>query len=209
MKKGRFIVFEGVDGSGKSTQIGKLANYIREKDKYQEVFLTREPTVNANEIIRRLSSDADAFKGGDFFTNAFILDRRTHFDYLINPMLQKGVDVLCDRYSMSTCAYQQTQGVDLNSILKKHDGIIAPDLTFYIDIPLEVALDRIVGRAQGNEKFEKDEFLGKLINNYRKLTVSKDALTRKVLGKVVMIDGNSRVERVSAYVQQAFDNVWK
>ena len=209
MQKGFFIVFEGADGSGKSTQIGKLADYIREKNKYKEVFLTREPTANANEIIRKLVSDNDSFKGGDFFTDAFILDRRNHFNYLINPLLEKGVDVLCDRYSMSTCAYQQTQGVDLKSILKKHDGIPAPDLTFYLDVSLESSLDRIYSRRQGNEKFEKEEFIGKLIANYRKLAVSKDKLTRKVLGKVVMIDGNSRVERVSAYVRHAFDNVCK
>lgn len=209
MKRGRFIVFEGIDGSGKSTQIGRLAEYIRSKNKYQEVLLTREPTSHASSIKDVLEKSKDAFEGGDYLTEAFVQDRRSHYNFLIFPMLEKGVDVLCDRFSMSTCAYQQTQGIELAGILKKHEGIPAPDLTFHIDVSLETALDRIYSRKQGNEKFEREEFLTKLINNYRRLANSKDKLIRKVLGEVAIIDGNSRVEKVSAYVRQAFDNVWK
>lgn len=64
MVKGAFVVFEGIDGSGKSSQIAKLADEIRVRDKYQPVLLTREPTWRAGEIRKKLAEDRDAFSDG-------------------------------------------------------------------------------------------------------------------------------------------------
>ena len=144
-KRGLFIVFEGIDGSGKSTQIGKLADYIREVDKYQDVLLTREPTWRSKELKKLLIQEKDAFSSGERMAQLFIEDRKAHTFDQISSNLNQGVFVLCDRYSMSTCAYQSAQGVNLTRLIDAHrnDSIIIPDLTFFINVPEKIAEARM------------------------------------------------------------------
>ncbi|MEM4330888.1 MAG: dTMP kinase [Candidatus Pacearchaeota archaeon] len=191
MKKSFFIAFEGIDGSGKTTQIFELAKYLFRKNKKNNILLTREPY--KDERIRELlTKDKDPYKNSEKLANLFIEDRRIHLKELILPSLKKGIHVISDRFSFSTLAYQQAQGIPLSTLIKMHKGIIIPDAIFIIDVPVEVALRRIKKDKERNReiKFEKDiDFLKRIRENYLKLAFLPKH-------KVFVIDGNRKKEEV-------------
>ena len=206
-------MFEGIDGSGKTSQIARLANYIRGKDKYRDVLLTREPTWRASELRTRLSSDGDAFSDGEKMARLFVQDRKMHYERQIAPALEQKAYVLCDRYALSTCAYQATQGVPLETLLALHEeaGIRRPDMTFFIDVSRDIAEARMVKRGEAKEKFENNaEFREKLIEMYRTLidrSIREDRL-QNVIGPVALIDGNDTINAVEAKIKTLYDFVY-
>lgn len=214
-KREAFIVFEGIDGSGKTTQISRLGDYIRYLDKYQDVLLTREPTYRAEEIRTRLQSDNDAFSDGKRMAELFIEDRRIHVHEQIIPELRQKAFVLCDRYSMSTCAYQSTQGISIDELFNCHleAGIIAPDLTFYIDVSVEMANQRKVKSRVPLEKFEKDiEFNRKLREQYlllAQMAEEEGSLAQRVLGDVIVINGNHSKDDVASDISRRFERFYQ
>jgi len=133
VKRERFIVFEGIDGAGTSTQLIESVRYLESLDKYQDVLRTHEPW-KSGEIKRKLAEDRDAYSDGLKMAELYVQDRIQHTKELVQPILDKGVFVLSDRYSMSTCAYQSTQRVDLNELIKMHDlsRVLVPDITFLL-----------------------------------------------------------------------------
>jgi dTMP kinase len=155
MKQGRFIVFEGIDGSGTSTHVHKLAERIEQADKYQSVLRTHEPWQSA-EIKRKLEQEVDAYSNPAEMMGLYIDDRANHTKKLIRPTLKAGVVVLNSRYKMSTCGYQWAQGMNLHEILEMQEdrGILTPDLTYFLDTPQDVAAERIRRTRPKLEKFE-------------------------------------------------------
>lgn len=155
---GYLIVFEGIDGTGKSTQIRFLRDKLREWG--HEVCTSFEPTkgqwgslLRASMTEGRLSPDEEL--------ELFLKDRREHVSELIEPMRKRGVHVLLDRYYFSTMAYQGARGYD-PSVLRERNETFAPrpDLVIWLDISVETALERIGGRGEANE-FEQAESLRK------------------------------------------------
>jgi len=142
MKKGKFIVFEGIDGCGKSTQAWMLGKYLFELNKYNHVIMTREPWKN-QDIRKILKEDEDPYSEAEKLARLFIDDRKQHVEKLIKSNTRKKIHVISDRYSLSTLAYQQAQGVPLNKLLKMHKGLLIPDIIFLIDISVKVALQRM------------------------------------------------------------------
>src|SRR3989338_8675398 len=117
---GKFIVLEGIDGSGTTTQVQKLANYLFEKDKRNVVLLTREPTKLSPSGMGLRRRVAGALFPGEtrtddswYWASLFINDRRWHLDHLVVPNLRAGVQVISDRHKLSTIAYQSAQGADM------------------------------------------------------------------------------------------------
>src|SRR3989344_253148 len=98
--KGLFVVFEGIDGSGKTSQIERLARHIRAKNKYQDLLLTREPTWRAAELREKLQGDGDAFSDGERMAYLFVQDRKSHSGEQIALAVLERTVVLCDRYAM-------------------------------------------------------------------------------------------------------------
>ncbi len=211
-KKGLFIVFEGIDGSGKTTQIERLANYIRRKDKYQDVLLTKEPTWRAEELKKILATQKDVYSGGEECANHFLEDRRIHTYGQILPELKQRSHVLCDRFILST-AYQFTQGVELSVLIKMHNDrqIPTPDLTYFVDTSVDECIRRRLERGEPPEKFEKDiGFQEKLRDNYL-LIIDRsnsfpESVLQKLIGKVAIIDGNPKPEKVSSNIFREFDD---
>lgn len=191
-ERGLFVVFEGIDGCGKTTQIWNLARYIFDLDKHNHVILTREPYTDAN-IRTILRQDDDPYSQAEKLTNLFISDRRIHAEELILPNTRKGFHVLSDRYSFSTFAYQQTQGMELSKLLEMHKGLPIPDLIFVIDVPVAKAFERMKkrgGKDGVEQKFEQDKkFIEKLRKNFLKLS----KLDRH---KVVFINNTKNAEIV-------------
>ncbi|WP_407660726.1 dTMP kinase [Kaistia defluvii] len=160
---GRFITFEGGEGSGKSTQIRRLAERLRERG--QTVVLTREPggTEMAEQIRSFILSGGAEHLGPEAETMLFAAARADHVDRLIRPALERGEWVLCDRFIDSTRAYQGSDGVDsvlLDSLEKIAIGSVRPDLTLVLDLPVEIGLARAARRRSGEagpaDRFERE-----------------------------------------------------
>lgn len=210
MKKGKFIVFEGGDGVGKTTQIELLANYIRKKDKYQDVLLTREPTWRAEKLRSKLIEDEDPFSDPELTAELFVKDRYEHYYNQILPALEQQAFVLCDRFSFSTIAYQSVQGVPIEKLLKMHEEaeIGRPDLTFYIALPSRVAEQRMRQRGVEREKFERNlDFTRKLARQYSHLfnlsgeTHYDGSRLRNLIGNVKKIDGDRKVDLIQEEIK--------
>jgi dTMP kinase len=143
---GRFIVFEGPEGGGKSTQIGRLASHLTEEG--HEIVVTREPggTPVGDAIRWVLLEREDAVMLAE--TEAFLLSaaRAQHVHDVIRPALRRGCIVVCDRYADSTRAYQGGGGgmseVDLECIQRIATGGLTPELRILLDLPVETGLAR-------------------------------------------------------------------
>ena len=149
---GKFISFEGGEGSGKSTQIKMLAERLAAAK--LRTIVTREPGGSPGaEIIRHLVlSGMGKLLGPDAETLLFAAARDDHVRTVIQPALNQGTWVLCDRFSDSTRAYQGRLGKVapgvLNAMQRVTIGDLKPDLTIILDVPVEVGLKRAAGAAR-------------------------------------------------------------
>ncbi len=160
-RKGLLIVFEGTDGTGKSTQLQLLKKYLSAGR--LSVTTTCEPTHGPFGIkIRELYHNRHKCSPEEEL-ELFMADRRQHVSELINPALQRGEIILCDRYFLSTAAYQGAAGFDPETILKRNDFAPEPDLALLFHTPLAVGSKRIVsGRGDTLNDFEQLDFLKKV-----------------------------------------------
>lgn len=154
---GLFISFEGIDGSGKSTQARRLAEVLRGMGR--RVVLTREPggSPGAEEIRRLLVSGDAARWSAETEILLFTAARRDHLEKTILPALAKGAVVITDRFADSTRVYQGCARGDLRQTVDAlHDALIgrAPDLTLIIDMDPRTALTRGLARKSGEDRFE-------------------------------------------------------
>ena len=154
---GLFLSFEGIDGSGKSTQARRLADALRAAGR--EVVLTREPGGSPGaEEIRRLVLEGDADRwSAETEILLFTAARRDHLERTIQPALAAGKVVICDRFADSTRVYQGVSRGDLRQIVDRlHAMMIGrePDLTLLIDMDPAKGLARALGRQGTEERFE-------------------------------------------------------
>lgn len=195
---GRLISFEGIDGSGKSTQARRLAEHLR--DTGRDPLLTREPGGSPGaEDIRRLLVEGDPDRWSpETELLLFTAARRDHLERLIQPALAEGRDVITDRFADSTRVYQGATRGDLRALVDQlHSLMIGrePDLTFVIDMPPELALTRGLARASGEDRFEE---FG--LPFQTALRVGFLDLARANPDRCVVIDGNRPEAEVAADV---------
>ena len=197
--RNQFITFEGGEGSGKSTQINLLHNFLIEKGK--DVVSTREPggTPSA-EIIRDLLTKGDADRWSPA-TEALLMwaARSEHVEKLIKPSLDKGKWVLCDRFYHSTYAYQgvgHNLGIENMRIIKKIIiGEITPNLTFILDIDPVNGIGRTKNRASNEDRFEKMNLA--FHNNLRKAFIQ---FAKKNPKRFIVIDAELSLEKISEII---------
>ena len=204
-EKGIFIVFEGIDGCGKSTQIRKLVKHIFKRDKYNHVVLTREPYRDA-EIRKVITSDDDPMTEAEKLADLFISDRKKHVEELIKPILGMGLFVISDRYKLSTITYQSAQGLNMDGLIARHSNLPIPDMTFIVDISPEEArkrMDKEEVSIRGKEhRFEANlDFSKKLRENHHK--------AKEILGKsgekIFVINGERDTEAVFEDIKNIFE----
>jgi len=154
MKRGLLIAFEGIDGTGKSTQLQLLAAFLR--DRGCRVVTTREPTNSSfGRRIRELYVDRGSCTLEEEL-ELFIQDRRLHVRELIEPQLAEGALVLTDRYYFSTAAYQGAAGMDMEEIFIRNSFAPVPDLVILLAMDPKVSIDRIQeGRGEELNDFEQ------------------------------------------------------
>jgi dTMP kinase len=202
--RGRFVSFEGGEGSGKSTQIKKLAERL-EALKLRAIS-TREPGGSPGaEIIRHLVlSGMGKLLGPDAETLLFAAARDDHVRTVIQPALNQGTWVLCDRFSDSTRAYQGRMGHVptglLNAMQRVTIGDLKPDLTIILDVPVEVGLRRAAAR-RGNrapDRFESEDlkFHQDLRDAYREIAAAEPE-------RCVLVDADANPDTVAAQVWTA------
>lgn len=184
---GKFIVFEGLDGSGQSTQTSLLRDFLL-KQGYQ-VVITKEPTKDseAGRKIRQILDEKTQEDPAEL-QKLFAKDREEHLKKIIIPSLKQGRFVISDRYFFSSFAFGASDGVDLDWLIKLNDNFLIPDQTFILDVRPEVCLDRIEKRGTTKTFFEKQEKMVKILSVYKILP--------QRFPKAVLIDGERPITEI-------------
>jgi dTMP kinase len=200
----KFITFEGIEGSGKSTQVKKLHVFFLEKN--IDTILTREPGGTfAGEKIREILIDEKIEKleaKTELFLN--FAARLEHVEKIIKPSLTQGKTVISDRFFDSTFAYQGNAfGLDetlIEEVKKMAISDFAPDITFLIDVPVEAAFARIQARADNN-RYEKlgFDFHQKVRDGFLQLA--------KKNPRIKVIDGTKNQQEVFAEIIQILTSI--
>ncbi len=195
MTKGVFLTFEGIDGSGKSSQAKILAEALRERG--HSVVLTREPGGSPGaEEIRKLLVEGDPNRWSpETEILLFYAARRDHVERTILPALERGDIVISDRFADSTRVYQGAVRSELRETVDAiHDLMIGfePDRTFIIDMDPDAALSRGLARKSGEDRFEDFglEFQHRLRDGFQTLAKSTPE-------RCVLIDGNRPIDEIS------------
>jgi len=202
--RGRFITFEGGEGSGKSTQINKLSERLEAA--HVRTTITREPGGSPGaEIIRHLVlSGMGKLLGAEAETLLFAAARDDHVRSVILPALAQGTWVLCDRFYDSTRAYQSRVGhvapALVNAMTRVTIGDLKPDLTIILDVPVEAGLKRAAARrgSDAPDRFESEDvqFHQALRDAYREIASAEPE-------RCVVIDANADVNTVAGKVWTA------
>ena len=196
--RGRLVTFEGIEGSGKSSLVTRLAASLGRPDR--QVVATREPGEGLDPEIReyvltraRLQPLSEAFY--------MLMDRHQHVVGMLRPLLESGVHVLCDRYVDSTVAYQGGgSGIDRAALVAMNDlavGATKPDLTILLDLEVRVALERVRARSPHKQldRFESEtvEFHERVRRTYLDLAAAEPR-------RIVVVDAARPTEDVVAAV---------
>lgn len=190
--RGKFIVFEGIDGSGKTTQIKKVSRRLKASG--LKVYSTFEPTDGPiGSLIRKMLA-GKVSTDQRTIASLFAADRTDHLVNKVNGIRQKvdqGEIVLCDRYYFSSYAYH-AQYIDMEWVIHANSlnaEILRPDMTIFIDVDPDICFERIKNSRSNFEMYEKIDIMKKVRANYFK---AFDVLSS--LEKIVIIDGNSSME---------------
>ena len=201
---GLFITFEGVEGSGKSTQIQRLADRIKSKDANLDLLVTREPGgTDSAESIRQLlvTGRADKWRAA---TEAMLMSasRHEHVEHVIRPAIASGAIVVCDRFYDSTRVYQGIVGgvpePDIEALNRLACGNLVPDLTILLDMDVDEGLRRADGRETAETRFES-----KGVEFHRKVRSGFLELAARHSGRFVVIDAGREIDRVTSDIEAA------
>ena len=195
--RGKFITFEGSEGSGKSTQIEMLFKYLKSKGK--DVVFLREPGgVKISETIRNILLDVNnAEMGDECETLLYMAARAQLVKEIVEPQLKKGKIILCDRFLDSTVVYQgYGRGVDIKFIKllgKFATKSLSPDLTFVFDIEAKEGLSRI--------KREKDRIEKRDLSYHNRVRNGYLALSRQEPKRIKVIKSNQSREGIQDIIR--------
>lgn len=177
---GKFITFEGLDGSGQSTQVELLEKFLNEKG--LSAVKTKEPTLNSK-VGKELREILDRQKEASFqkLQELFAEDRKEHLENFIIPNLKKGINVICDRYFFTAFAFGSIN-LDLNWLIEINDDFLMPDVAFFLDVRPETCLRRIEEKNKKKTLFENREKLEKAYQNFKEI-VKKFSSLKSINGE--------------------------
>lgn len=209
MQTGRFITFEGGEGSGKSTQARKLAERLRVGG--IDVLLTREPGGSpfAEQVRGLLLGGTLAPHPPISEALLFSAARADHLAGTIRPALAAGRWVICDRFADSTRVYQGAAGgvpeADLDTLERLVVGPTAPDLTLILDIEARAGLARATSRREAIEGSEIDPFESRALAFHEKLRAGYLEIARREPGRCVVVDAGAEAEAIAARIWALVD----
>ena len=220
--KGKFIVFEGLDGSGLSTQAKLLGDYLQNRGPAhiatparsdaassgersvaggREVILTKEPTMDseAGRQIRAILDEKIKIEAAEI-QRLFVQDRKEHLDNLIVPALRAGKIVISDRYFFSTLAFGAVSS-NLEWLIGLNKDFLLPDMTFLLLVRPEICVDRIIKRGEGVKLFEKLPTLEKVYKNYQ--------IIAERFENVYVVNGEESAEEVFEEIKNEISKLLK
>lgn len=185
---GDFIVVEGADGAGTTTQSKRLAEHLGAE-------WTFEPTDMdiGRKVDEMISSDDHS---PETVALGFAADRMVHLEEKIIPMLEKGVNVVSDRYLQSSLVYQPIMGADRDWVKKLNRKALIPDLTLVLDISAEVGMSRVEQRGMDGNVFENLDFQQEVVKRYRQLDEDE---------RTVLIDASGSKDEVFQIMRNAVE----
>lgn len=195
--KGKFIVFEGLDGSGQSTQAKLSKDFLLEKD--YKVILTKEPTMDseAGRKIRKVL-DKKLNISPKELQELFVQDRKEHLENTIIPALKQGKIVISDRYFFSSFAFGAVDNLDLEWLIEINNSFLFPDISFLLKIKPETCIKRIEERCLIKTLFERKEKLEKAWETYKVLPGRFE--------NIYLIDGERSIDEIFKEIKEILSN---
>lgn len=190
MMRGQLICIEGLDRSGKTTQSHLLVEALKSRG-FDAIYTTEPSDGEIGRFIERYVLQRERRLPVSVEALLFAADRIEHFESEIKPMLEEGRIVVSDRYVYSSFAYQGAAGLDIEWIKEINRMVPEPDLAIYLDVPIEVIMERFKRRHR-RSVMESPEIQRRVQEVYMRLVK---------MGKLVPIDGNRPVDIVSKDIQ--------
>jgi dTMP kinase len=196
--RGKFIVLEGIDGSGTTTQLARATAFVASLG--HQAVGTREPSTGpVGQLLRqallgRLAMPDGSGLDGRTMALLFAADRVDHLQREIEPQLMTGTTVISDRYLLSSLAYQAEEA-DRTWVAGLARGVPLPDLTVLLDLPIATAAQRRAAAGRPFERYDADSYLAKVAANYRTLAHHDPS--------VVVVDGADDKDTVTAAICRA------
>lgn len=195
---GKFIVVEGLDGSGKSAQVDLLIDFLKKNEK--EVIITKEPTIDseAGKKIRQALKKEIIIEPLEL-QKLYVQDRKEHLENKVISALKDRKFVVSSRYAFSTFAYGGSDGLDVDLLIKMNEDFLLPDLTIIINVNPNSCMERIEGRGEPKELFEKKEKLIKVNEIYKKIP--------NMFENVIMVNGERPIIEVFEEIKKIVEKI--
>ncbi len=195
---GKFIVIEGLDGSGKSAQADLVINFLKEKGK--DVVATKEPTIDseAGRKVKQVLRKEIVVEPLEL-QKLYVQDRKEHLENKVMPALEQGKFVVSSRYMFSTFAYGYSDGLNVSELVKMNENFLLPDLTIVVDVAPESCIQRIDGRGEIKELFEQKDKLTKVNEIYKKIP--------QMFENVVMVNGEMPIPDVFEEIKKEINRL--
>lgn len=205
-RRGLFLVLEGLDGAGTTTQTERLARALRERG--HSVITTREPSDGPiGVLIRQALTGRLQLPGGqgplaaETLALLFAADRTDHLKATVLPALEQGKVVISDRYLLSSLAYQGSS-LEMEWVAEANRFAISPDLTLFVEVGVKVAASRRAGRGGAEELFEAEQQQRKIARQYAKAVALRQGKER-----IVTVDGERSPDQVTAALLSEIDKL--
>lgn len=194
--KGKFIVFDSLDGSGNSSQVKLLADYLNKIG--EKTHITKEPTSSLIGGLIKSQLTHDWKSSQICLQLLFSADRAYHLEKEIIPLLKRGINVISDRYFFSTMAYGNLEINDLDWLIEINKKFILPNLTFFLKVSPKICIERIKRNRFEITLFEKEKILARVWKNYEILA--------KKFKNVFVIDGEKKIKKVHEEILKMVKN---
>lgn len=190
--KGRFVVVEGLDGAGHTTQAKLLGQFLEKMGK--KVVLTHEPTMisEAGRLIDQILHEKEKISAEEL-QKLFAQDRKEHLQRRVIPALRRGEFVISDRYFFSSFAYGVSEGLDLEWLIELNNEFLPPDLSFILKVSSATCLRRIHKRREAKTLFEKRDKLVKVWKTY--------AILPERFDNVTIVNGERPIKQISQEIK--------
>ena len=199
---GKFIVFDGLDGSGISTQAAALVDYLNRPEQklrygHTGVFLTKEPTSGLIGGLIRGQLSHEWKSSPECLQLLFSADRAHHLKKEIIPLLEKGIIVICDRYFFVTIAYGSLEIKDKDWLVNLSKNFLLPDIAFFLKVSPKICIERINKTRYGFTLFEEEEILERAWKNFENLA--------QEFKNISIIDGARPVQKIAKEITDIID----
>jgi dTMP kinase len=196
--RGLFVVLEGLDGAGTTTQAAALVQRLEAVG--QPAVATCEPSDGAIGRVIRSMLTAGRPPDPQVLALLFAADRLEHLSTVIRAHTDAGTHVLCDRYVLSSLAYQASEDVSLEWLAELNSRAALPDVTVFVDASVETCMTRIRARADDTDHFHHEGRLRRVEQTYRRVLA-----TTSLTGQLVLADGEAPVEAVTEQIWAALE----